>query len=92
MRFCRFVALVPLAAIILSGCTVGPKYHKPTAPVPTATTYKEDPANFPEAPQVWKVADSNAAMLRGKWWEIFKDEKLQDLERAALTQNFDLRV
>ena len=26
-----------------------------------------------------------------KWWEVFKDEKLQDLERTALAQNYDLR-
>jgi multidrug efflux system outer membrane protein len=26
-----------------------------------------------------------------KWWEVFKDDKLQDLEKTALTQNYDLR-
>ena len=26
-----------------------------------------------------------------KWWEVFKDEKLQDLEKTALAQNYDLR-
>ena len=86
-RVCQCAALLPLAAILLSGCTVGPKYHRPTAPVPTATTYKEDPANFPEAQQVWKAADSNAAMLRGKWWEIFNDTELNTLEEQLDSNN-----
>jgi NodT family efflux transporter outer membrane factor (OMF) lipoprotein len=66
-----------LAATAFTGCTVGPKYNKPTAPV--AATYKENPANFPTQ-QVWKVADPQEAMLRGKWWEIFKDPELSALE------------
>jgi multidrug efflux system outer membrane protein len=36
------------------------------------------------APQASSVADL-------KWWEVFKDEKLQDLIRAALAANYDLR-
>ncbi|MBV8515294.1 MAG: efflux transporter outer membrane subunit [Acidobacteria bacterium] len=76
---------MPLATVLLSGCSVGPKYHKPTAPV--ATTYKEAPENFPDARQVWKVADSNAAMLRGKWWEIFNDQELNTLEEQLDSNN-----
>jgi NodT family efflux transporter outer membrane factor (OMF) lipoprotein len=81
----RFSLIASLAVVFLSGCSVGPKYHKPAAPV--ATTYKENPDNFPEAPQVWKVADSNAAMLRGKWWEIFNDQELNTLEEQLDANN-----
>ena len=47
------------------------------------------PANFraPEPlppPQAASLADL-------KWFEVFKDEKLQDLIRTALAQNYDLR-
>jgi multidrug efflux system outer membrane protein len=35
-------------------------------------------------PQATSLADL-------KWWEVFKDEKLQDLIRAALVANYDLR-
>jgi NodT family efflux transporter outer membrane factor (OMF) lipoprotein len=72
-----FAAVALSAAAFFAGCTVGPKYHRPSAPVPT--TYKEDPANFPDA-QVWKPADAQAAMLRGKWWEVFNDSELNTLE------------
>jgi NodT family efflux transporter outer membrane factor (OMF) lipoprotein len=66
-----------LGALLLAGCTVGPKYNKPSAPIPA--NYKEDPTNFPDQ-QVWKVADSQQAMLRGKWWQIFNDSELNALE------------
>jgi multidrug efflux system outer membrane protein len=35
------------------------------------------------APQASSLADL-------KWWEVFRDEKLQDLIRAALAANYDL--
>jgi NodT family efflux transporter outer membrane factor (OMF) lipoprotein len=63
--------------LAFSGCVVGPKYHQPSAPVPA--TYKESPANFPEA-QNWKVASPQDAMLRGKWWETFNDPELNAIE------------
>jgi outer membrane protein, multidrug efflux system len=69
-----------LAALLLSGCTVGPNYHRPAiqtpdsfrAPTPTTTS---DPASLADL----------------KWWEVFKDERLQELERTALVENYDLR-
>jgi len=73
-----------LVVLLLSGCTVGPKYQKPTAPIPA--TYKESPANFPDQ-QVWKVADPQEAMLRGKWWEIFNDPELNGLEDQLDSSN-----
>jgi NodT family efflux transporter outer membrane factor (OMF) lipoprotein len=73
-----------LLTLALSGCVVGPKYHTPSAPVPS--TYKESPANFPEA-QNWKVASPQDAMLRGKWWEIFNDPELNALEDQIDTNN-----
>jgi NodT family efflux transporter outer membrane factor (OMF) lipoprotein len=85
MRALRSAAAFPLAAALFVGCSVGPKYHKPTAPVPT--TYKENPENFPEAQKVWKAADPNAAMLRGKWWELFNDAELNTLEEQLDTSN-----
>src|ERR1700734_4126899 len=63
----------------LSACRVGPKYHVPpaTAQAPPAT-YKESPQNYPDSD--WKIAQPGDAMLRGKWWEIFNDPELNELE------------
>jgi multidrug efflux system outer membrane protein len=74
----RFVAL--LTAGLLTGCAVGPNYHRPA--VHTPETFRA-PEPLP-APQAASLADL-------KWWEVFKDEKLQELVRTALEQNYDLR-
>ncbi|MFZ0734254.1 MAG: efflux transporter outer membrane subunit [Candidatus Sulfotelmatobacter sp.] len=70
----------------LSGCLLGPKYHPPTSPAPSAPNYKESPVNFQNAPG-WKVASPQEAMLRGKWWEIFHDSELDDLEEQLNINN-----
>lgn len=75
--YALFVAA--LFSCSLSGCVVGPKYHAPTPPAPTAPNYKESTVNFQDA-EGWKVANPQDAMLRGKWWEIFNQPELNALE------------
>jgi NodT family efflux transporter outer membrane factor (OMF) lipoprotein len=75
----------------LAGCTPGPKYHQPSAPVATAPSYKESPANFQDA-DGWKVAQPQDAMLRGKWWEIFNDPELNALEEQLDINNQNIKV
>jgi multidrug efflux system outer membrane protein len=74
------VTAVLIAAGLISGCTVGPNYHRPSVQVPQ-NFRAPDPL---PAPQATSLADL-------KWWEVFKDEKLQDLIRTALVANYDLR-
>ena len=71
--------------VALCGCTVGPKYHPPSAP-PPAPSYKESPVHFKET-EGWKVAQPNEGMLRGKWWEIFKNPELNALEEQLNIDN-----
>ena len=71
---------VTIAAGLLSSCTVGPNYVRPTVPVPQNF---RAPEPLP-APQAASLADL-------KWFEIFRDEQLQELTRTALVQNYDLR-
>jgi NodT family efflux transporter outer membrane factor (OMF) lipoprotein len=74
----RVICVASGAAALLAGCTVGPKYHTPSAPTPAA--YKElTPANFPTT-DGWKVAQPKDDELRGKWWEIYNDPQLNALE------------
>src|SRR5260370_41297545 len=75
--------------VMLSGCAVGPKYHPPTAP-PPAPSYKESPAHFKET-EGWKVAQPNEGMLRGKWWEIFKNPELNALEEQLNINNQNIK-
>ena len=70
--------LVCLAGLVVSsGCVVGPKYHAPAVPVPSA--YKESAAASTEV-RDWKVASPQDAIARGTWWEIFDDLELNALE------------
>jgi NodT family efflux transporter outer membrane factor (OMF) lipoprotein len=57
------------AVSALFGCSVGPNYVRPTAESPSA--YKEA---IP-----WKQAEPRDQEPRGKWWEVFKDPKLDAL-------------
>jgi len=66
---------------LLAGCTVGPKYRKPMVEAPSTFRGNGDTAAAPDP-------DSLADL---KWFEVFKDEQLQELIRAALANNYDLR-
>src|SRR5882757_6906251 len=80
-----------LAALLLAGCMVGPKYHQPAATVqPPPAAYKELPAENPPAGQ-WKVAQPQDAMLHGKWWEIFNDPELNALEDQLNINNQNIK-
>ena len=70
--------------VLITGCTVGPKYHRPSAPL--ATAYKEP------LPDSWKQAQPNAAIPRGKWWEIYNDPALNKLEEQVSISNQNVLV
>jgi multidrug efflux system outer membrane protein len=65
---------------LLVGCTVGPNYHRPSVQTPQAF---RAPSPQP-APEAASLADL-------RWFEVFKDEKLQDLIKTSLVDNYDLR-
>jgi multidrug efflux system outer membrane protein len=71
---------IAAAAALLTGCVVGPNYQRPQVAVP---------ANF-RAPEPLPVPQA-ASLADLKWFEVFHDEKLQELIRVALGQNYDLR-
>lgn len=66
-------------ALFSSGCTVGPNYKRPAAPAPPA--FREPP------PAGWKEAQPADSVLRGKWWEIYKDPQLSALEEQVSIDN-----
>lgn len=51
---------------------------------------KESPAQFKES-DGWTVADPQDAMLRGKWWEIFKEPELDALEEKLSIDNQNIK-
>jgi multidrug efflux system outer membrane protein len=67
------------AALILSGCAVGPNYVRPKV---------NAPADFRGA----EGAAQQASYADLPWWEVFKDEQLQALIKTALANNYDLGI
>ena len=79
----RAVALTLAAALALalSGCLVGPNYHRPDVPVPHQ--YKELPG--------WAVAAPAADAPKGNWWTEFHDPLLDRLEPTVSVSNQTVR-
>ena len=74
-----------IALVLFKSCDKAPKYVKPTVATPPA--YKElSPDTFKETKD-WKFARPNDAVIRGKWWEMFNDSQLNNLEEQANVAN-----
>jgi NodT family efflux transporter outer membrane factor (OMF) lipoprotein len=63
--------------LTLGGCTVGPRYERPTAIVPPA--YKEAPG--------WTRAVPADKVVKGQWWTIYHDPVLNRLEPLVSISN-----
>lgn len=104
LRSSYFSLGILLAITGMVGCAVGPNYKRPTVDVPV--TYREataDASGRPNAqpdqakgqqPPTGSSAPSTSAQSLGddKWWEVFQDAELQSLIRAALKNNYDVRI
>jgi len=75
------LAVAPARAGVL---TVGPDYHQPSNSVPADYKAVELGA--------WKEGRPLDGVPKGNWWQIFGDEKLNDLESQALKSNQDLKA
>jgi NodT family efflux transporter outer membrane factor (OMF) lipoprotein len=63
--------------VFLASCTIGPNYVRPTVEVPAA--YKENVG--------WQLAQPQDAALRGDWWEIFNEPRLNAFESQVEVSN-----
>jgi NodT family efflux transporter outer membrane factor (OMF) lipoprotein len=68
---------VAIALIALTGCAVGPDYHRPDTAVPAA--FKES--------QNWKTAEPRDESPVGHWWEIYRDPLLNGLVAQVAMSN-----
>lgn len=74
--------LIAITFLLLTGCTVGPKYKRPPVTVPDSYRGLAPEAGPQTAPS---LGDE-------KWWTVFQDPQLQGLIRTALVQNYDVRI
>src|SRR6202167_5228700 len=82
--------VVPLSALgfLLSGCMVGPRYVKPT--VPLTPNFEETDAL--KGGDGWKVAQPDDDLIRGKWWEVYADARLNEIEEQVDSSSKDLKI
>jgi outer membrane protein, multidrug efflux system len=79
----RSAWILLLSASILSGCAVGPNYHRPAVQIPPA---------FHGPDQSLRAEPQTASFADLPWWQVFHDPQLQELMRTALKQNYDLQL
>jgi outer membrane protein, multidrug efflux system len=80
-RFLFGVACV--AVVILSGCTVGPKYARPQTPAAPSFRGADDAAIS---------SDPEGSIGDQQWSQIFREVELQELMKRALAGNYDVRI
>ena len=70
-----------LAILSLSACEVGPDYVRPDAPI--SNYFKEQPG--------WVIAQPELPGDNGKWWAVYNDPILDNLEAQAAESNQTLK-
>jgi multidrug efflux system outer membrane protein len=70
------------AVVVCAGCTVGPNYKRPAAPVATKW----------EISQPWREAEPKDSVPKTWWWTLYHDEDLNGLETGLLAANQTLQV
>jgi outer membrane protein, multidrug efflux system len=81
----KMLSLLAITAVLLTGCTLIPKYTRPEAPIPTG---------WPSGPAYRDTPSTQGAPVAAdlRWREFFADERLQAIIEIALQNNRDLRV
>ncbi|MDD2903119.1 MAG: efflux transporter outer membrane subunit [Syntrophales bacterium] len=72
-----------LTFLLTYGCAVGPDYQRPGYPTPSS--FRGEGPGIPAQPAEASFGDL-------QWFEVFKDEKLQELIRIAIQENYDVQI
>jgi NodT family efflux transporter outer membrane factor (OMF) lipoprotein len=76
------------AALILSGCAVGPNYHTPKPDTPPAFVTRA-----PTSPEASATSAAPAAAPDlARWWHALNDPQLDTLVERAIKSNLDLEI
>jgi NodT family efflux transporter outer membrane factor (OMF) lipoprotein len=72
-----------LTLLLINGCAVGPDYQRPAYPTPAS--FRGEGPGIP-------TQGAEASFGDLKWFEVFKDDRLQELIRIALKENLDVQI
>src|SRR5260370_18157822 len=81
----RAALFASAACAITAGCNFAPKYTRPSTPA-TAAYREVTPADY-KSMDGWKVAQPQDDRIRGKWWQMFGDPLLNQLEDQVDASN-----
>ncbi|WP_373273693.1 efflux transporter outer membrane subunit [Pseudomonas taiwanensis] len=73
----RRAMVLALAGLLLGGCAIGPDYKRPEQSVPVQFKHAEG----------WSLASPADLEHRGRWWELYDDATLNDLQQRLETSN-----
>lgn len=73
------LAVVPVTASLLAACTMGPQYRRPQLQLPAAHRGAVDTATA-------------ASLADLHWFQLFRDDQLNELVATALKDNFEVRI
>src|SRR5436190_9046448 len=77
------LAFLSIAVFLFGfGCTVGPKYQRPSAPVPAKW----------EVTEPWRESAPKDGVAKGEWWAVFQNDELSGLGNKALDANQTIKV
>ena len=74
------IAAIMLPACLLAACAAGPDYKRPEMSLPESWPTKQDNTDH-------KVSDESE-----KWWKLYADTILDQLETEALAHNADIQI
>jgi outer membrane protein, multidrug efflux system len=74
---CRYIGVLMISAVLTS-CAMGPDYKRPQTDVEDRFRMADGQSDLPSFANL-------------PWWELLKDEHLQQLIRVALAENHDLQ-
>jgi len=86
------LAASTLGLLLVSGCAVGPNFHRPAAPVVTRYTPEPLAPRTAEAPVRGGGAQTfvDGMDIPGQWWTLFHSPALNALVERGLAANADL--
>ncbi|MGY3805150.1 efflux transporter outer membrane subunit [Pigmentibacter ruber] len=82
MKLIQIIKITFLSFFLFIKCTVGPDYQK---------VVTDRPEFFKETRNSsWKIAEPKDDILKGKWWEVYNDPFLNELEEQIDTSNHNI--
>jgi NodT family efflux transporter outer membrane factor (OMF) lipoprotein len=83
------IVVAALAGMVLTGCMVGPEFHRPEAPKTTSYTTDRLPQETASAPGAGGAAQRfvSGRDIPAEWWTLFHSRELDRLIREALADS-----